>query len=227
MIRRLITSLAFAAARAIVTPARALWPHATAAAEGTGILAQAASNGTEARGAAPATPAAGSTTERTLWYVDALFTYTNQLMERAQTWCNYLILANSVAGVAFYTIMNALLSNRGHGPHFLAAATVLRFALAPSALFLSSIVAAVSAFTPRIYDHKIELNHDFIARMSPEAYQEFVRTKPDEGKLGDFMDEIHVLSRILNDRTRRVAVAARLFVLAATSALIVVACTAA
>ncbi len=161
---------------------------------------------------------------RTLWYIETLFSYTNELMERTQLRCNYLILANSVAAVAFFTLVNALLADRGKTGHFLSRAHVLLLALLPSALFLCSLVAAVIAFLPRIYEHEIELNHEFIAKLSLKQYQRLISEKTDYAKLNDFIEEIHVLSRILNDRTRRVDMSARLFIIAVVTMPIVIAC---
>lgn len=156
------------------------------------------------------------------WYVETLFAYVNQLMERTQVRCNYLILANSVAMVSFFTILNALLSNRSEGSHpFLSTAHALAAALGPSALFLASLVSAVTAFLPRIYEYDIELNQEFIASMPVEEYRRFVDEKHEEGAVTDFIEEIHVLSRILNDRTRRVDMAARLFIFGVGAMLIV------
>jgi hypothetical protein len=161
---------------------------------------------------------------RTLWYVETLFSYINQLMERMQTRCNYLILANSVAVVAFLTMIGALLADRGRDAHLLGRSHSLLIALLPSALFLGSIVVAVTAFLPRVYANDIELNHEFIATLSREGYRRLVEQKVDRLKLTDFVDEIHVLARILNDRSRRVDLSARLFIAGVTSMTIVVAC---
>lgn len=172
----------------------------------------------------PHQPAEEVSSERTLWYVQTLFAYTNQLMERTQLRCNYLILANSVAVITFLTITNALLSNRGKTEHLISKSDILLVALLPAAIFMCSLVTSVRAFLPRIYDAKIELNHGFIATMDISEYRRFLLDKPDEGKLGDVVDEIHVLCRILNDRTRLVDSAARLFILAVVAMLAVIAC---
>lgn len=157
------------------------------------------------------------------WYVESLFAYTNQLMERTQVRCNYLILATSVAMVSFFTILTALASNRAKGDHYLLTIPdVLVVALVPSAVFLASLVASVTAFLPRIYDYRIEINHEFIASMSVERYRRLVLQKSDGEAVNDFIEEIHVLSRILNDRTRRVDRAARLFIVAVILMLVVV-----
>jgi hypothetical protein len=163
------------------------------------------------------------TAEKTLWYVTLLFLYTNELMERVQLRCNYLILADSVAGAALFTVMTTLLSDRSKGAHLLSRSHVLLLALAPAVLFLCSLVAAVMALIPRIYDYDIELNSDFIARMPRDAYFTFVSMKPDRTKLRDFVYEINVLSRILQHRTRRVDISARLFIAGATSMPVVIA----
>jgi hypothetical protein len=168
---------------------------------------------------------AEATDQRTFWYVETLFFYTNQLMERTQLRCNYLILANSVVAVAFFTIVNALLANRGKAEHLLSHSHALLLVLLPSAMFLCSLVAAVTAFLPRIYESEIELNHEFIARMPLDDYRLLISEKTDYSKLRDFIDEIHVLSRILNDRTRRVDTSARLFIAAVVAMPIVTACT--
>lgn len=173
----------------------------------------------------PHQPAEDVSSERTLWYVQTLFAYTNQLMERAQTRCNYLILANSVAVITFLTITNALLSNRGKVEHLMSKSDILLLALLPASIFMCSLVTSVRAFLPRIYDDKIELNHEFIATIDMSGYRRFVLDKPDEGKLGDVVDEIHVLSRILNDRTRLIDSAARLFIFAVLAMLAVIGCT--
>jgi hypothetical protein len=154
------------------------------------------------------------TPERTLWYVERLFNYTNQLIERTQTRCNYLIFANSVAAVAFFTTTNAILSNRIQRDFLVSKSTALLLTLIPTSLFVCSLVVAVTAFLPKIYQYDIELNQDFITRMPSNKYREFVIRKTDESKVGDFIDEIHVLSRILNDKTRLVTVSARIFLLA-------------
>lgn len=157
------------------------------------------------------------------WYVESLFAYTNQLMERMQVRCNYLILASSVAMVSFFAILNALLTNRGKAEqHLLSTSDVLLIALVPSATFLASLVVAVIAFMPRIYDYRIEINQDFIASMSVGRYKSLVFQKTDTEGMNDFIEEIHVLSRILNDRTRRVDKAARLFILAVLLMLVVI-----
>ena len=152
------------------------------------------------------------TPERALWYVETLFAYTNDLMERTQTRCNYLIFSNSVASVAFFTLLNALVTHRSKGHHLVSDSTAVTLALIPAAILLMSLVTAVSAFLPRIYDYKIELNHDFIATMTADQYRAFLGAKSDDSKLTDFIEEIHVLSRILTDRSRRVDIAARLFI---------------
>lgn len=157
------------------------------------------------------------------WYVESLFAYTNQLMERTQVRCNYLILASSVAMVSFFTVLNALVSNREKGDHYLfSIPDVLLVALVPSAVFLASLVVSVTAFLPRIYDSDIEINQGFIASMSVDRYRSLVLRKPDREAVGDFIEEIHVLSRILNDRTRRVDIAARLFIVAVVLMLVAV-----
>src|SRR4051812_5759033 len=79
-----------------------------------------------------------TTPERSLWYVETLFAYTNQLMERTQARCNYLIFSNSVASVAFFTLLNALLSNRGRGHYLLTQSNAIALALLPAALLLGS-----------------------------------------------------------------------------------------
>jgi hypothetical protein len=180
------------------------------------------------RGAASPLPerkSAASTVspDRTRWYVQSVFAYTNQLMERMQVRCNYLILANSVALVAFSSILNSLLANRGKTGHLLSRFDALLLALLPSAMFLFSLVVAVVAFLPRIYDYEIQLNHEFIGRLSPQRYRQFVDEKDGDSQLADFVDEINVLSRILNDRSRRVDTAARLFITAIVLMLIVIA----
>lgn len=170
-------------------------------------------------------PSEQPTAEQTRWYVESLFGYTNQLMERMQVRCNYLILANSVAVVTFFTIMNALLTNRGDADYLVSPREALLFALLPAALFLTSLITAVTAFLPRIYEHQIELNHRFIASIPADAYGELVSSKPDCAKLNDFIEEIHVLSRILNDRTKRVDLTARLFICATVAMIIVIGVT--
>ena len=155
-----------------------------------------------------------TTPERTLWYVEKLFVYTNQLLDRTQARCNYLIFANSVAAVAFFTTVNALISNRGLIDRFLSKNTVVLLPLLPTSIFLCSLVAAVMAFLPKIYRYEIELNQSFIARMSASEYRTFVDNKPDTSKLDDFIDEIHVLSMILNDKNTLVNASARIFLIA-------------
>jgi Family of unknown function (DUF5706) len=157
------------------------------------------------------------------WHIESQFAYTNQLMERMQVRCNYLILANSVALVSFFTILSALVSNRDpKHTYLLPTSTVLVVALLPSAVFLLSLVVAVMAFLPRIYDNRIEINQDFIASLSVEEYRRLVFQKAEPAALTDFVDEIHVLSRILKDRTRRVDRAARLFIVAVVTMLPVI-----
>lgn len=168
----------------------------------------------------------GASLDRRFWYVENLFFYTNELMERTQTRCNYLIFANSVAAVAFSTITNALLSNRGSGHHVLSRSTAILVALLPSAIFLVSLVLAVTAFLPRIYDYKIEINQSFIAKMPLKSYRQLVANKSEDSRLTDFVDEIHVLSRILDDRTKRVDMAARLFIGAVVTMLVAIGGTA-
>lgn len=176
-------------------------------------------------GAAAVTVTSNITSERTLWYVEKLFTYTNQLIERTQIRCNYLILANSVAAVAFFTTMNTLLSNRTQTAHLLSNPTTLLLIMVPTSIFLCSLVTAVLAFLPKIYEYEIELNQEFIARMPVKMYKEFVLAKTDESKLGDFVEEVHVLSRILNDKNRLVNAAARIFLLAVVTIPVVIAAT--
>jgi len=157
---------------------------------------------------------AGHSDERTLWYVETLFAYINQLMERTQTRCNYMIFSDSVASVALFTVISAVLSSRGPKAHLVSRSTVIALALLPAALLLASLAVAVSAFLPRIYDPDIELNHEFIARMTAADYHGFIHAKSAASKLDDYIAEIHVLSRILNDRTARVNLSARLFITA-------------
>lgn len=153
------------------------------------------------------------TPERTLWYVERLFAYTNQLLERTQARCNYLIFANSVAAAAAFTIMNLLLANRGQFDYLVSKQNALLLMMLPTSAFLSSLVLAVLAFLPKIYDYEIELNQVFITRMSPDKYREFIDAKTDESKLADFIDEIHVLSRIINSNNKLVKASARLFLI--------------
>ena len=121
--------------------------------------------------------------------------------------------------------MNTLLSNRASEGYLLTKPNALVLIIVPTSVFLFSLVATVMASLPKIYDDKIELNQLFIASMSVKKYREFVSQKTDEGKLGDFIDEIHVLSRILNDKNKLVNRAACLFLLAVITMLFVVAVT--
>ena len=159
-----------------------------------------------------------TTDERTMWYVNKLFDYTNQLIERTQVRCNYLILSNSVAAVAFLTTMSSIMIVRGNeAAYVLTKQYVQILSLVPLAVFLASLTASVLAFLPKIYKFDIEINQDFIAKKSEIDYREFVLNKSDKSMLRDFIDEIHVLSLILNDRTRLVNLSARLLIVALIS----------
>lgn len=145
-------------------------------------------------------------------YIQKLFDYTNELFRRTENRANYLFVGNSIVAAAFFSIVGLLLD---HSPNaslaqndWLTSASII----APAIVIGVSVLSATWAILPIILDAEIKLNQSFIAAMSNNAYHSFLLGRDADELELDFVDEIHILSRILEVKNHRLKVAMMLFI---------------
>ena len=155
-------------------------------------------------------------------YVETYFDYTNQLLERAETRANYLLVSDSIFVTAVVAVCSVLtLPDKKGLP---GVGLVLGLAAAPLALFACSVMFAVLAFLPKVFDYTIPINNETVAKLQPEEFRRFVLQRSAHEMLSDYVDETHVLCQILAYRVSYVTRSARLLfagVVAAFAATIV------
>jgi hypothetical protein len=93
----------------------------------------------------------------------------------------------------------------------------------PTLAFLASVISAVSSSLPKVMDAEIPINQGTIAKQTQEFFIGFVRNRPKEAMIHDFLMETHVLTRILDFKSVRVAVSAKLFIIGAVLAPVTIA----
>jgi hypothetical protein len=157
------------------------------------------------------------------WYIERYFIYTNELLERTERRANNLMVANSALIVAYFSILqiisNDVLNSKVVELHFREAI----LSQIPTLAFLASVISAVSSSLPKVMDAEIPINQGTIAKQTQEFFIGFVRNRPKEAMIHDFLMETHVLTRILDFKSVRVAVSAKLFIIGAVLAPVTIA----
>jgi Family of unknown function (DUF5706) len=160
------------------------------------------------------------------WYIKQLFEYTNKLIDRTEARANYLLVSNSVLA-AVYVSLVSFMSNENNkiiniisrgplyricgvfSPPFSTIYTVIVFL--PAVAFIVSVWRSVTTILPIILRHEIKLNQSYISKFTPQDYVDFIAARHDNELRSDFVEEIHILSTILQIKTRRVNQAAWIF----------------
>ena len=160
------------------------------------------------------------------WYVENLFDYTNRLLERMEQRANFLLISNSVVGASYFSILSFFVDEDNRMLSYINApavsdsmwssldVVVLFMLLVPALALSASILFSVHTILPVILRADIKLNHGYIAGMTSGQYRDFLAHRQEKGLRVDFIDEVHILSRILDIKSRRVSRAARAFVVA-------------
>lgn len=160
------------------------------------------------------------------WYFQELFAYTNRLLERIEQRANFLLVSNSLVGAAYFSILSFFADERhviarriGNSSRTIPATIELStltiiLLLIPALAILASIIFSLLTVLPVVLRSDIKLNHDFIAGMEPDEYYDFVSDRRPTAMRRDFILEIHILSRIINIKSRRVGRSARSFLAA-------------
>lgn len=150
-------------------------------------------------------------TPEKLDYVRELFHYTNELFRRTENRANYLFVGNSIVAAAYFSIVGLIIDNttgsQSNTVNFLTSASIT----IPAILIGISVLIATRAILPIILDAEIKLNQSFIASMSAIEYHEFLSKRDHTDMQKDFVDEIHILSKILEVKNSRLNLAMRAF----------------
>jgi len=145
-------------------------------------------------------------------YVENLFTYTNELFRRTESRANYLFVGNSIIAAAFFSIVRLMVSQSSvEAPlqnDLIASCSVI----IPAIFIGASVLITIRAILPIILDAEIQLNQSFIAKMSNKEYRSFVLNRNSEKLSFDFIDEIHILSQILDIKNSRLRFAMNFFI---------------
>jgi hypothetical protein len=166
------------------------------------------------------------------WYIKTLFEYTNSLMERTEKRATYLFVGNSVIATAYFSVVKFLSEQRRPFGETMSHVLInfnipklehvfwLIFSIIiilPTFLIALSVLMATRATLPVILRFDIKLNQSFVAKFTPAGYRDFLDNRSAPDLRDDFIDEIHVLSMILDIKNARLAIAMKVFMFAMAS----------